>query len=165
MTKPEISYCDIRDWLAGLAAAIELDQIRVDALPKERFPPQYDDGSWRLWRKEHLEFIARLLPTIDEIPPPTLKQIGRLAFKYESAVVNGILLGILADVASKDCAYEELTTAGLFLNELIRRVLLKGVPVAGDARDRITRWVPVTDPLGIAQDTECLYGVPSGCVN
>lgn len=81
MTKLEISYCDIRDWLAGLAAAIELDQIRFDAWPKERFHPEYDDGMWRRWRKEHLEFIGRLLPTIDEIPTPTLKHIGRLALK------------------------------------------------------------------------------------
>jgi hypothetical protein len=165
MTELKITHCDVQDWFAGLAAAIELDQIRVDALPKERFRHQYDDGSWRRWRKEHLDYIARLLPTISGIPTPTLKQIARLAFRYESAVVNRILLDILAGVASRDCEYEELTTASLFLDELIRRVSRKCVPFAGDARDRMMRWVPVTDPLDIAGDPECHYGVPSGCVN
>ena len=38
-------------------------------------------------------------------------------------------------------------------------------PVDGDAAALIIRWLPVTDPLRIAEDPECGYGMPSGCVN
>jgi hypothetical protein len=35
---------DIRDLLTGFAAAIELDQLRFDAIPSEKFHPEYSDG-------------------------------------------------------------------------------------------------------------------------
>jgi hypothetical protein len=41
---------DIRNVLAGFAAAIELDQIRVDCLPPAKFHPPYDEYIWRNWR-------------------------------------------------------------------------------------------------------------------
>jgi hypothetical protein len=46
MTKTLVTE-DIRDFLAGFAAAIELDQLRVDASTPEMFHPEYDDNMWR----------------------------------------------------------------------------------------------------------------------
>src|SRR5271169_610340 len=54
-----VSPEDIRDLLIGFAAAIELDQVRVDAPPPEKVHPDYDDRMWRRWRR-----IDQLLPTI-----------------------------------------------------------------------------------------------------
>jgi len=135
MTEAVLSCSDVRHLFAGFAATIELDQMRVDALPPDRFHPYYDDGMWRSWRKEHLEYIARVLPTCDVIPAAALEKLTMLALNYEPAVVNRVVLEILAEVASGDCAREELTTAGLFLDELIRRVTHEGKPIAGDAGD------------------------------
>jgi len=160
-----MSCSDVQDLFAGFAAAIELDQMRVDALPPERFHPEYDDSLWRGWRNEHLEYIARLLPTFDAIPAATLEKLTWLALNYEPAVVNRVVLEILAEVASGDCAREELTTAALFLDELIRQVTREAKPIVGDARDMMMRWMPVTDPLRIARDPECGYGQPAGFVS
>ena len=54
-----LTHEDIRDLLIGFAAAIELDQIRVDALPPEKFHRWYSDGMWRRWRRGHLDYINR----------------------------------------------------------------------------------------------------------
>lgn len=157
MTELAISNSDIQDLFAVLSAAIELDQMRVDALPPEKFHPFYDDGMWRRWRNEHLEYIGRLLPTCDAIPATTLEKLTWLALNYEPAVINRMVLEILAHVASGDYAREELTTAARFLDRLISQVARKGKPIAGDARDMMMRWMPVTDPLRIAEDPECGY--------
>jgi hypothetical protein len=36
----------------------------------------------------------------------------------------------------------------------------EGKPIVGDARTLMMQWLPVTDPLGIAEDPECGYGQP-----
>jgi hypothetical protein len=56
---------DIRDLLTGFVAAIELDQIRVDALPPKKFHPAYSDSMWRNWRRHHIDYINRLLLTVN----------------------------------------------------------------------------------------------------
>jgi len=44
-----LTHDDIKDFLINLSAAIELDQIRVDACRVEGFT--YDDQMWRNWRR------------------------------------------------------------------------------------------------------------------
>ena len=65
-------------------------------------PVATDDRMWRRWRKEHLEYIARLLPTCEAIPAATLEKLTWLAFTYKPAIVNRMVLEILAEVASID---------------------------------------------------------------
>src|SRR5262245_56045980 len=69
MTINTLTHKDIRDLLTGFAASIELDQIRVDALSPEKFHPEYSDSMWRNYRRDHLQFIDQLLPTVDTISP------------------------------------------------------------------------------------------------
>jgi len=82
-----VSPEDIRDLLIGFAAAIELDQVRVDAPPPEKVHPDYDDRMWRRWRR-----IDQLLPTINEIPSTMLKELSQVAITYEPTVVGQIAL-------------------------------------------------------------------------
>jgi hypothetical protein len=158
---------DIRDLLGSFAAAIELDQLRVDALPPEKFHPGYTDSMWRMWRRNHLEYVNQLLSTADMIPPAILEKLKWIATNYEPAVVGEVALNLFAEAAGGCCPMEELATAELFFGWLIKGVMdrSEGKPVVGDAAALMMRWVRVTDPLRIAQDPECGYGVPSGFVN
>jgi hypothetical protein len=158
---------DLRDLLIGFAAAIELDQIRVDALPPEKFHPEYDDGMWRRWRRNHLEYIHKLLPSIDEIPSTILKELSQAAIAHEPAAVGQIALDLFADAASGSCAEEELENATRFFGWLIKGLSGKspGKPLNKGARTRMMQWLPVTDPLRISRDPECSYGKLSGFVN
>src|SRR6478672_3921976 len=101
---------DIRDLLTGFVAAIELDQIRVDALPPEKFHPAYSDSMWRNWRRHHIDYINRLLLTVNTIPSALLQELARLAITFEPAVVQETVLDLFADATSGSCA-EELETA------------------------------------------------------
>ena len=49
-----IMTSDVRDLLTCFAAAIELDQVRVDALPARKFHHLYSGSLWRMWRRDHL---------------------------------------------------------------------------------------------------------------
>ena len=51
----------------------ELDQIRADALPPEKFHRCYSDSMWRNWRRGHVDYINRLLPTVNTIPSALLQ--------------------------------------------------------------------------------------------
>src|SRR5215475_11912061 len=88
MSRP-LTREDVRDFLTGFAAAIELDQIRVDALPSEKFHPEYDEGMWRQWRRSHLVYIDQLLPTVDAIPPAILQELTQLALTCRPDIVRG----------------------------------------------------------------------------
>ena len=48
-----IMTSDVRDLLTCFAAAIELDQVRVDALPARKFHHLYSGSLWRMWRRHH----------------------------------------------------------------------------------------------------------------
>ena len=108
----------------------------VDALPRENFHPVYNDGMWRRWRRQHLEYIDQLLPTINEIPSTMLKELSQVAIIYEPAVVGQIALDLFADAASSSRAEEELETAGLFFGCLIKDVCgkLQAKSTNGNAR-------------------------------
>jgi hypothetical protein len=60
-----LTHADIRDLLRGFGAAIELDQLRVDAMPAAKFHPAYDDSMWRRWRDDHISYARRLVSTHD----------------------------------------------------------------------------------------------------
>jgi hypothetical protein len=166
MTKT-ITPEDVRDLLTGFAAAIELDQIRVDALPAEKFHRWYSDSMWRNWRRDHVDYINRLLPTVNTIPSAQLQELAWLAITYDPAVVRDAAVNLFADAASGCCAAEEFETAGLFFGWLIKDVSGRPprTPVNGDPKALMMQWVAVTDPLRIAEDPECGYGRPAGFVN
>ena len=142
-----ISPEDIRDLLVGFAAAIELDQIRIDAMPPENFHPEYDDGMWRRWRRNHLEYIDQLLATVPAIPSDMLEDLTLVALTYESGVIEHIALDRFADAASGSCAEGELETAVLFFGWLIKTV-------AGKPQEKL-----------ISCDARARMGQPSGFVN
>jgi hypothetical protein len=163
-----LTYQDIRDLLAGFAANIELDQIRVDALTPEKFHPWYDDDMWRDYRRDHLEFIDQLLLTVDTIPPALLQSLAQLAITYEPATIREVLVGLFSEAATGMCPPEEFETAELFFGWLIKDASLRGAPgepSSGEAKGLMMQWLSVTDPLGIAEDPECGYGPPAGSVS
>jgi hypothetical protein len=158
-----ITKDEIRELLEVFVAAIELDQIRVDALPASAFHRWYDDGMWRRWRRYHLEYVKQLISTLDTIPPVMLEKLAWIAINYEPTVVGGQALNCFTDAVSGSYDAEEFATAALFFNDLIQRV--EGKSIGEDAPALMKRWLPVTDPLRIAEDPECGYGLPSGGVN
>ena len=158
---------DIRELLAGFVAAIQLDQIRVDALPPQKFSFKYCGSMWRIWRRSHLDYANGLLATVEAIPPALLEELTWLSTNYGSATVREAALELFAGATSGNFAGEEVETAAQFFGWLIQDVTRasKGKPAQGDARTLMMKWLPVTDPLRIAEDPECGYGVPSGFVN
>jgi hypothetical protein len=158
---------DIRDLLTGFSAAIELDQIRVDALPPEKFHRWYSDSMWRNWRRLHIDYIHRLLPSVKTIPSALLEELAWLAIAYEPTVVRETLLDLFVDAASGSCDEAELETAPLFFRWLIKDISGRPAvhPLNCDAKALMMQWLPVTDPLRIAEDPECGYGQPVGFVS
>jgi hypothetical protein len=157
---------DVRDLLAGFAAAIELDQLRVDALPPHKLRPPYSDSMWRMWRQQHLDYIDQLLRTVDAIPLTMLEELAVIAISCTPELVQQAALNVLAGVVSESFTSEEFETASLFFGELFEELNpARGTPRDADARGLMLQWLPVTDPLGIAQDPECGYGQPVGLVS
>jgi hypothetical protein len=158
---------DIRDLLIGFAAAIELDQMRVDALPSTKFHRYYNPDSWRRWRRSHLDYIDQLLATVNAMPPAVLEEVTRLALTYEPLFVREAALDFFAEIVGGSLCEGQFETAELFFGWLILDVrrLSKEKPIVGDARSLMMQWLPATDPLGIAEDPECGYGQPAGFVS
>ena len=98
---------DIRDLLGGFAAAIELDQLRVDALPPEKFHPLYSDSLWRSWRRDHITYINKLLTTVSVIPPAVLEELTRITITCEPAVVGQFAADLLAEEVCGNCCPPE----------------------------------------------------------
>src|SRR5215813_2988333 len=117
-----LTHKDIRDLLTCFAAAIELDQIRVDALTLEKFHPYYDYGMWRRVRRDHLQFIDQLLLTVDTIPSALLQRLTQLAVTYEPASIREVIVDLFSDAANGMCPPEEFETAELFFGWLIKDV-------------------------------------------
>jgi hypothetical protein len=167
-TDRPLTHKDIRDLLTSFAATIELDQIRVDALTSEKFHPAYDDRMWRRCRRDHLEFIDQLLPTVDTIPSALLQRLSQLAATYEPEIIRELIVDLFSVAANGVCPPEEFETAELFFGWLINdasRRTAPGEPLNGDARGLMMQWLSVTDPLRIAKDPECGYGPPAGFVS
>jgi hypothetical protein len=161
-----ITKDDIRELLEGFIAAIELDQIRVDALPASVFHRWYEDGMWRRWRGYHLEYVKQLLSTLDTIPPVILEKLTWIATNCEPAVVGEQALDLFADVVSGNYDAEEFATAAPFFDCLIKSAMdqFKG-KLREDAPALMMRWLPATDPLKIAEDPECGYGPHLGALH
>jgi len=162
-----LTHEEIGHLITGFAGAIELDQIRVDALPDKIFHPAYDGTMWQRYRQDHLDFINRLIPTVNTIPSAMLQELARLAINYEAAIVREVILDLFAEAATGSCPAEEFESAELFFDWLIKNVnrRIRGKPLNGEARELIMQWVSVADPLRIAEDPECGYGHPTGFVN
>src|SRR5215475_15950622 len=156
MSRP-LTREDVRDFLTGFAAAIELDQIRVDALPSEKFHLEYDEGMWRQWRRSHLVYIDQLLPTVDAIPPAILQELTQLALTCRPDIVREALLNLFAEATGASCGEEGLGTATLFFGWLIKD--LRDWPGGREkgARTQMMHWVAESDPLHIANDPACSY--------
>jgi hypothetical protein len=131
---------DIRDLLTGFAAAIELDQIRVDALPSRKFHPVYGGGMWPRYRNDHIDFINRLLPTVNAIPSALLQELASLAITYQTSVVREAIVDLFADAATGMCLALEFESASLFLGWLIKNVSRSapGESLSGDVRSLTT---------------------------
>jgi hypothetical protein len=93
----------------------------VDALPAAKFHPQYNDSTWRRWRKDHISYIDRLLSTVDVIPQAILGDLTGIAITYEPELVGNIALELFAEAVSNRCP-KELGTAELLLACLVRQV-------------------------------------------
>ncbi|MGY4513346.1 hypothetical protein [Bradyrhizobium sp. USDA 3650] len=154
-----ITNDDIRELLEVFVAAIELDQIRVDALPEEAFHWDYSDNMWRLWRRCHLQYLRLLLSTADAVRPATLEKLGWIATHYEPKIVRERLRDLLGSAASGDAPREDVATAALFFERLVRDISghPEGKSVGQKARTSMMQWLPITDPLQIADDPECGY--------
>jgi hypothetical protein len=141
--------------------------MRVDALPAIMFHPAYNDGMWRRHRHSHLKVINQLLPTVEMMSSELLQELGRLAITYDRAVVREAILDLFSRVATDEASAEEFGSAALFFDGLIEDVS-RGAPELSfkdDARELMMQWPIVTDPLRIAEDSECGYGMPGGLVN
>ena len=156
---------DVENLLTRVSTAIEFDQVLVDTLPAASFSPAYNDGMWRNWRRDHCAFIERLASTVDQIPPAMLSELTRIATTCEPALVGKTMLELLALIVGGSCPEEDFASAKLFFGEIIRQLNAqsKEVPPRHEsARASILRWLPVVDPLRIAQDPECAYGLLVG---
>ena len=108
-----LTHKDIRDFLEGFAAAIELDEIRVDALPMARFHSAYDAGMWRRYRRGHLDLIDRLLSPVTEMSSDQLQEVGWLAITCRPEVVRQVKLDLFCDAATGMIVAGEVETARL----------------------------------------------------
>ena len=131
---------DVRDLLARFAAAIELDQIRVDALPAHSFHDQYeddddDDSWWRGWRLDHVEYVNLILSTVDALPPVILEELTWIATSYEPEFVGEAAIRLFREVVSGNYASEDVDTATAFFKMLINwvRTRPEGQSVGEDA--------------------------------
>jgi len=155
-----ITTTDVGDLLTGFIAAIELDQIRVDALPAgslidyyDRYDPDDDDdvdvdSSPRGWRRLHLEYVNLLLSTVDALPTVILEKLTCIATRYEPEFVGEEAIRLFGAVVSYNYAEEDVNTATAFFEMLIYAVTTRpeSQSVGEDAPALMKRWLTVTDP-------------------
>ena len=156
---------DVRHFLKRFASAIMRDQVHVDALPLEKFHPQYNGEMWLTWRLDHLAYLNTLLMTLDTITPKLLKELTRIAVTKKPATVRRIAIELLAECASGSCPREDVATARLFFSRLVHGLSdrSKAIPPTDrDAKTSMFLWLAATDPLCISRDPECGYGGAAG---
>ena len=158
MTKT-LTHADIKEVLRNFAAAIKLDQLRVDAMPATSFHPMYNAKMWRDWRSKHVAYIENVLPSIKAMPPSMLMELTEVASAYERHVVELVVLENFADAVSGACCKEDFATAERFFGWVIKSVKLHASVQKrrSNAKNAIARWLPTVDPLRIARDPECQY--------
>ena len=156
---------DILDLLNRFASAIMLDHVHVDALPPEKFHPQYNGDMWLAWRLNHLAYLNTLIETLDTITPNLLKELTRIAVTKKPATVGRIATELLAECVSGSCPREDVATARLFFGRLIHELSdsSKAIPTTDrDPKTSMLLWLAATDPLRISRDPECGYGDAAG---
>jgi hypothetical protein len=155
-----LKHSDLCSVLSQFIVGIERDQLRVDAIPRARFHPEYDDTMWRDWRIVCRIYLNLLMLTVLDIKPSLLEKLSAIARSYKPELVRTAILDILSEVASGSCDPDEYATASQFFNALIEKVKKRAkATVRGQcAKLSLARWFPVSDPLRIAADPECKYG-------
>lgn len=154
---------DIKQFLGRFSGAIELDQIYVDSLPRNRFHSMYDDGLWRDWRRNHRAFIDKLIATADKISPDLLQRLTDVASGFAPTVVRHIMLETFAEIVG-DCsaAGAGCETSQHFFAWVAGEVVRQGRGKRPNRSPRraMSEWFPAVDPLTIARDPECGYPLP-----
>jgi hypothetical protein len=155
-----LQHADIEAVLRRFNAAIERDQLRIDAMPRAKFHPSYDDVMWRDWRRGHRIYLNRLVSTVADMPLLTIEKLSTIARSYEPEFIRAVILEILSEVVSGCCDQDEYATAGQLFEGLTKQVQERvgATARAQSATVSLARWFPLSDPLRIAIDPECLYG-------
>ena len=155
-----LQHADIETVLMRFGTAVERDQFRIDAMPRAKFHPSYDYAMWRDWRRRHRIFLNRLASTVVDMPLVTLEKLSTFARSYKPEFIRAVILEILSEVVGGCCDQEEYATASQLFEHLIRQVQGRARATARDqsAKVSLARWFPLSDPLRIALDPECLYG-------
>jgi hypothetical protein len=155
-----LQHADLRSVLSRFIVAIERDQLRIDAIPRTRLHPEYDDTMWRDWRNGHRIYLNRLVSTVADMPPSLLETLSAIARSYNAEPVRAVILEIFSEVISGSCDPDEIATASRFFGHLIEQVKKRAKATARGQRANVSlaRWFPVSDPLRIAADPEVNYG-------
>jgi hypothetical protein len=155
-----LQHADVETVLRRFNVAIERDQLRVDAIPRERFDPSYDDSMWRDWRNGHRIYLNRLVSTVADMQPSLLEKLSGIARSYKHEFIRTVILEILSEVVSGSCDQEEYATASQLFRNLTEQVQRRAKASARGqcAKVSLARWFPLSDPLRIAADSECQYG-------
>jgi hypothetical protein len=148
---------DLRNLLRAYSGAIELDQIRVDALPPSSFHPEYSRGMWLRWRRRHIDFINQLLRTTRDMSQQLLQNLNLVAGTREPKVVRNAVVELLGMGAAESLTPGQIDTAPLFLAALVDHVGVGWITGGANvnARTRLERWLEPIDPLSVAEDPEC----------
>ncbi len=151
---------DIETVLKRFGAAIARDQARVDARPREKFHPSYDDAMWRDWRNGHRIYLSRLASTVPDMQLSLLEKVSAIARLHKHEIVRTVILEIFSEVVGGHCDQQEYATASHFFGGLTKQIQRRAkVAARGQcAKVSLARWFPLSDPLRIAADPECLYG-------
>jgi hypothetical protein len=155
-----LQRADIETVLRRFSAAIERDQLRTDAMPRSKFHPSYDGAMWQDWRRGHRIYLNRLVSTVVDMPLVTIEKLSTIARSHNPEFVRAMILEILSEVVSGCCDRDEYATAGQLFENLIKQVHERARATARDqnATVSLARWFPLSDPLRLALDPECLYG-------
>jgi|1186.fasta_scaffold1008108_1 hypothetical protein len=162
MSSQALTVADVKKFLRNLSKSIKLDQIYVDALPRDRFSPMYNDTMWRDWRRDNCAFIGKLLGSADTMSPSRLQKLSKTAASFDPVLVRRVMLDVLADIVG-GCLAEPCETAQDFFGMLIGEVERQGRKTKRTHQNgpgAISDWSSRADPLAIAADPECGYDVP-----
>jgi hypothetical protein len=155
-----LEHANIETVLRRFSAAIERDQLRIDAMPLLKFHPSYDDAMWRDWRHGHRIYVNFLASTVADMPLLLLEKLSAIARSYKPEFIRGVILEIFSEVVSGFCDQDQYATAGQLFEGLIKQVQERAKATTRGERAKVSlaRWFPLVDPLRIASDPECVYG-------
>ncbi|MGA2293434.1 hypothetical protein [Bradyrhizobium sp.] len=157
-----LTNADLENVLRRFGAAIERDQLRVDAMPPANLQPPYNDEMWRQWRRDHIRYVNVLISTAIAVPTRMSSELTVIAASYEPKGISTLILELLSEVVSGSYEWEEFASARCFFGTLIKQIGEQSKATSHqDAHVSLARWFPLTDPLRIADDPECQYGRPA----